>query len=714
MSDIVKTANPIKRGKRKAKVDVVAKVKKPEPEVFCVPAVCDICSEQFTSKTKLFKHLETHGFEGNNSKPVKVVLLVGWLSELQDENDGWVIDQNPSMCNFTDKQSETVEQALWRSIYAVENELSSLEEISDDVKIERPKGFSRGTSCMQRSSLLLATEPTSHGCCDTFCFQVKRWLGKGGDIEWMDKVNSFLPAHIRVLHRIVLSPAGAGEFHAENSTSQRRYEYMIPLSLVMPPNLAMLPSIPIVRRQRTFNITESTLTMDKEFPLESEEGQARVHFFRVLKKILKKFNGRKSWHNFASGGACPEEATAMRRIDRMYHKELVSVDGEPWVTFSISGDGLLKGQVRRMIGLAVGIIRGWLPESYFDAAVNKTQIAEIPAIPGWGMFVAECKYAFWEAKFISERLDPRRIEGADEIRINDWTKVVYNHIASLRKQAGDTWIVKFESDCKEMYARYETLVSLQQRSKKTLKEEFTAAFHQPFYGTRREILLKPEEVDADLETVISADKVENKDKETVKSIEITECDTPEEEEVPIVVEIEEPETPHSKEQEYIYSPQYNTVNLIQSSVKKDMSDEIKSLYMDVLRLLHEAESSGFWPLSSTGRQKVITENTLVENGGYGGSFSVGCLPKHLAQPKGNIQFPGKSVHLVLFAFFILIVCFCFTVSRVNESLLSLGSCPLSQQTTVLHNCHQQACSVPPSQRQWCRQRAIYQLDCRVR
>jgi hypothetical protein len=60
----------------------------------------------------------------------------------------------------------------------------------------------------------------------------------------------------------------------------------------------------------------------------------------------------------------------------------------------------------------------------------------------------------------------------------------------------------------------------------------------------------------------------------------------------------------------------------------------------VLNLLRSIDASGSWPQTSIGRQKVLNMNTLVECGGRGGSFSVGCLPKHLAQPKGNYLFPG--------------------------------------------------------------------------
>jgi hypothetical protein len=44
------------------------------------------------------------------------------------------------------------------------------------------------------------------------------------------------------------------------------------------------------------------------------------------------------------------------------------------------------------------------------------------------------------------------------------------------------------------------------------------------------------------------------------------------------------------------------------------------------------------------RQKVIAEETLVEKGSRGGTFSVGFLPAPLTQPRGNELFPGPTQH----------------------------------------------------------------------
>ena len=76
-----------------------------------------------------------------------------------------------------------------------------------------------------------------------------------------------------------------------------------------------------------------------------------------------------------------------------------------------------------------------------------------------------------------------------------------------------------------------------------------------------------------------------------------------------------------------------------TTLQQQQSSTPPTPYEAVLRLLREADASGLWPPTSIGRQSVVADESLVENGGMGGSFSVGQLPKHLLQPKGNELFP---------------------------------------------------------------------------
>jgi len=346
---------------------------------------CELCSETFASKTKMFKHLSAaHGYVPPNCKPDKVILLVGWVSDLLIDSNTWTSDIG-TITTATDCGDggsamiqdqlpvDKVEDALFRAIYCLENGLDSPSSIPVDVLIARPRGTSRASSVVQRTSMLLSIEPSSHGLCDTFFLSVKRL--PYDDNDWIRRINALLPNTVRVLYRYALGvSSSSNEFHAELSCSQRRFEYMIPYSVLNP-----TPSVPAQKILRCRVHHPSSKTADSsskhtilgEIALESEDGQARVEFFRRLKEVLKCMSGgyntttthplthqctcmcawnlvsllcaccdmlrvgRKSYHNYATGGASPEDTVSFRRVDRVYHKKSLSIDGEDWVCYDM-------------------------------------------------------------------------------------------------------------------------------------------------------------------------------------------------------------------------------------------------------------------------------------------------------------------------------------------------------------------------------------------
>lgn len=699
---------------------------------------CTFCKETFSSKTKLFKHLQVHGYVAPNAKPDRVILLVGWLADYCPDKDEWTGDMGSTLVG-RDLEVDRVEAALYRAIYCVENSLASTADIPADIVFERQKGSSRASSVVQRSAQLLGVEPSCHGLCDTFCFNLRPYLA-GTNEDWIDAVNTHLPESMRVLGTYVLtSDMHPKDVHAEVSCTQYRYEYMMPLRLLMPASTQCVPVLrqsegdgededegasgdgdvnmwlqQAVTRRKVYHPNEKNVSnngiysMDQQFPFETAEGQRRVAFFRNLKRISKNVAGRKMFHNFASGGASPEDTVSFRKIDRIYHKELVSINNEPWVVFSVSGDGFLRGQVRRILGVMVAVARGLLPESYFEACVGKSSIAEVPALPGWGLYLAECKYAYYEAKFEEFRLDPRRVPGgADRSRIDAWKTAVHTHISQIAAQVGEGWLPEFEQSCRVMLQRHQQMHALMNRPRSTLEDLYVQKFGRS---------------------------------------------------APVLTTV--PTEASSSKSEVIVS---DASNANASAAASSGASDVPAVYARVLRLLQEADASGLWPANSTGRQKVIlnapllptvdserdladlaattpesassaaeeatvpvvaesepveggeasseargkaprknrgkkgsdkdgarggsskktrtesgaaeranrdepaadeesaspskegvsrpplqpahrkqveAQQELVSDAGVGGSFSVGCLPKHLAQPKGNALFPG--------------------------------------------------------------------------
>lgn len=406
------------------------------PAIEAKTCICSMCDASLPSKSALFKHLEqVHSYVNPNAKPCKVAILIGWLSHTLEDNDAWVRDlsQNTAGENWDDMAMNTnptralVETAVFAAIYAMETPCTMEEALALPVSTIRPKSVTRA-SCHSRAVDPEGLESSTSGLADLFCVLLKRPPGE--EQAWLDQINTLLPADIRALQCRLL-PANGSDFHSNVSCTQQKYEVILPLSALLPP-----PSTPHDSpAMKALNATLEKLgaffsvdaedhaqalakreaqawqagEMDQRFPAHTEEGKLRVRFFRILKKILRGFGGKYvKFHNFVSGGCTPEDASSERKVDRFYHKELVQSENETFVILSVSGDSFLRGQIRRMVGVTLAIIKGYIPMHHISTMLRPDVITTLPAIPGFMVYLSEVKFANWEAKYPGPKLDPRR------------------------------------------------------------------------------------------------------------------------------------------------------------------------------------------------------------------------------------------------------------------------------------------------------------------
>jgi hypothetical protein len=166
------------------------------------------------------------------------------------------------------------------------------------------------------------------------------------------------------------------------------------------------------------------------------------------------------------------------------------------VVFSVTGDSFMRGSIRRMLAVAVGIVRGLLPLNYFDVSVRADTVVDVPALPGHGLYVAESKYSYYEAKCTQHRLDPRRIKGASRSVLDDWTDYVHAHIAALHRQFNwINWFADFEAQCKQCRSKFESIHNLRSRSKALLAEEYVRTYDRdPVDATTAAVASRPLEL----------------------------------------------------------------------------------------------------------------------------------------------------------------------------------------------------------------------------
>lgn len=575
--------------------------------------LCEFCNEEFPSKTKLFRHLAVHGVESKSLKPSKVVLLIGWQAPTSAADSNEYISDQEWNCLVGDTTSNAVEQAVFRAVHIVENNLSSVEDIAGK-PVDRPKGFSRGASCMQRTSALFGTEPTCHGLCDTYCFHIRPLGAKSVD-DWVSAVNSHLPSCVRILHGYELSSEAASSFQAETECSQRRYEYLIPLRAILPDDWLTQPEEPIVRKskfrtaQALSAATEANAhLMDIKFPLESAEGQRRIAFFRKFKEIGKSLTGRHHFHNYTIAGAAPNDSTTVRRLDRVYHKNLFLLQNEPWVVWSLSGDSLIRGQVRKVLGMLLAVVWEFVPMDYLLASLQEDVVCEVPSLPGWGLYLAECRYANWEACYPLQRVDPRRQLGEKESdAMATWNAGLHAHIAQSAAQVfPENFLETFRQQCVAMLDRQTRIATLRARSVQCLQTRLAQGF-----GLSLDLVQQLNENHLASSEEAGVEEEKKADKQPAD----------------MIVSRTTPEA---------FQALHTSLSFLEVPLAHE---DCPALYARVLSLLRAADRSTYWPASSTARQAVVSSSSLVEKGGRGGSFTVGVLPAPLAPPKGNDLFP---------------------------------------------------------------------------
>jgi len=693
-----------------------------------ISAVCSICKETYPSKRKLFQHLEqAHDYVSENAKPVKVACLVGWLSQegtdvetfLKDprvvntdpstlplDADGYALTEDEVSGNGTTKAR--VETLLFNAIKDAcdtgmpisgqERMKSEARAANQDANNSAPqiqlrsrsdllKGHSRGSQEVE-STLSLGLERTCHALADTVAIVLQR--PPGNEAAWLEKVNAKLPVDMRVLSCKVL-PGKGSDFNAHATCTQRRFEYMIPLDLLIPETEEEYASAAhgmvdgrAVKSKKDQNWRQEgpRSALDEHFPDDTEEGARRVCFFRILKMMFKSFGGKyQMFHNFASGGACPEDPCSQRTVDRIFHKSMTKCeDGTAWAVFSISGDNFLRGQIRRIFGTAIAVARGWLPQEFVDFAVRSSTVyrddmqmkervkqreekielerkqreeleakalvrgvsveeleegenkgrkgkgkkggkpksvgagkkeggpdkddkEEIlfkekdwkdtkahtsalnlqceplclaPSVPAPGLYLAECKYGNWEAKYDNTNgfvLDPRRArqdaanesEAAGVQRLAEWETVVQRHImhgAHMKATCTD-WVDKTKTYCAALWRRVQ---------------------YDMVHITRTDTQLR--ETALGLYPSLCAEGATTANATSVQSA--------------------------------------------------------PAVYRRVLQLLQEADRSGAWPSSSFARQRLLEESSQPDSlpaPSAGGTFTLGAFPEGTLQPKGNPVFP---------------------------------------------------------------------------
>ncbi|KAE8708995.1 putative pentatricopeptide repeat-containing protein [Hibiscus syriacus] len=151
-------------------------------------------------------------------------------------------------------------------------------------------------------------------------------------------------------------------------------------------------------------------------------------------RILNHYVGSHNFHNFTTRTKA-EDPAARRYIVSFHANKVVTVKGIDFVKCEVVGQSFMLHQIRKMIGVAVAVMRNCAPESLIETALRKDVCINVPTAPEVGLYLDDCFFSSYNQKWKDshEELSMKDYEEeAEEFKM----KFIYSHIGSTEREEG--------------------------------------------------------------------------------------------------------------------------------------------------------------------------------------------------------------------------------------------------------------------------------------
>lgn len=197
----------------------------------------------------------------------------------------------------------------------------------------------------------------------------------------LEDINNLLPRDIRLMgcKRVTAS------FDAKNFCDARTYSYLMP-------SFALCPIGDITKED--YRITDDVL--------------------KSFNSTLEGYIGSHKFHNFTSGKTFKENSSTriIRQMSCSGPFFPCNQENIEFVCIRVKGQSFMMHQIRKMIGLAVAIVKGFATEDHLKRSMEEPYM-DIPKAPGLGLMLEEVHFDSYNKKFGGDG-HHERIEWQDE------------------------------------------------------------------------------------------------------------------------------------------------------------------------------------------------------------------------------------------------------------------------------------------------------------
>jgi tRNA pseudouridine38-40 synthase len=265
------------------------------------------------------------------------------------------------------------------------------------------------------------------------CVSLKATI-EGTNADFVTRVNQHLPADVRIFgcKKVVKS------FHAKQHASARRYEYLLP-------SAALATVEGSVERENFENIVAQYRHVDTE-----SHADTLVAFSRVLQL----FNGTHNYHNFTARRAASDPSTKRHVISF----EVVApevFDGVEYLRLMVEGQSFMLHQIRKMVGLAVWIVRTRAAPSEIFSKAFSLQKLNLPIAPAAGLLLQQVLYSRYDERFVGDPEEEREslMMDAEKPQMEAFKREqIYSRIIAVERDTHETahWLHHLDTDA-DMY-----------------------------------------------------------------------------------------------------------------------------------------------------------------------------------------------------------------------------------------------------------------------
>lgn len=275
--------------------------------------------------------------------------------------------------------------------------------------------------------------------------------------EKIPQVNECLPPKVRIMDAVRVTKY----FDSKNYCDGRTYSYLMPTYALAP--------LDVVTNE-LYRVTPEVL---KEF-----------------NEVLSKYTGTHNFHNFTSKIEATDAAARRYILEMEAGQPFMGSDLE-FIVVRVRGQSFMMHQIRKMIGLAIAVVRGHATINTITDAFGVDRI-DIPRAPGLGLMLEEPHYVKYNQRYGGDGVhDPISWDG------------VADRVFAFKRDIIHKEMVETEKNEHSMMKWLETLILHTYDSSRepgppgSTQESEKSIYSKPYFAVRQEMeeKLKKEEAE---------------------------------------------------------------------------------------------------------------------------------------------------------------------------------------------------------------------------